>query len=230
MRLDIDEGRFFWRVRDLVVIEPGAIAEAHEPIPLACGQTDANASHGSLRVGSVVIVGRHRVVDGEANWSEPMEPYVGRTARVTELLGPDDQGCPGVQIDADSGQWFWRIRDLRPADGTEPGLLLHATGLENDHGRPSMSELPADERIPQECARTDDNVEYGPVAEGSEVVLGRHREVDGDANWVREMEPLLGRRAHVTELGGVDDRGCALVRIDLDGGTWMWRLRDMRLP
>ena len=41
-----------------------------------------------------------------------MQPFVGQRARITQLVGVDDQGCPVVNIDADQGQYFWRVRDM----------------------------------------------------------------------------------------------------------------------
>jgi hypothetical protein len=87
----------------------------------------------------------------------------------------------------------------------------------------------ADERIPQACGMSDESADYGPVSVGTDVVIGRHRPVDGESNWTEEMDPFVGRAGRVTELVGVDEQGCALVRVDADAGEWFWRLRDMHL-
>ena len=62
---------------------------------------------------------------------------------------------------------------------------------------------------------------------GTVVRLGRHRAVQGVENWNDEQSPYLGLPAEVTELVGVDDQGCALLRVDVDEGQWFWRLRDV---
>ncbi len=78
-----------------------------------CGQTDANAYYEGFQVGSVVILGRHQAVDGDPNWADDMDYYVGDVATITELAGVDDTGCPGVRVDIDGGEFFWRVRALQ---------------------------------------------------------------------------------------------------------------------
>lgn len=235
VRLNVDGGRWFWRVRDLNV---GAARPTRPPrqrirsdVPQQCGRSDATASYGSLRTGTSVVLGRHRPVGGDDNWSPEMSSFVGRTARVVELAGTDEAGCPGVHVDADGRQWFWRVRDLQLATGD--AAIVYRPGLASDHGRPQaeqVSDATADARIPQMCGMTDENVDWGPLAVGTEVELGRHRPVDGETNWVQEMDPFVGRRAHIATLVGVDEQGCALVHVDIDEGDWYWRARDLRLP
>jgi len=82
------------------------------PIPQACGQTAEGADYGPVGVGTTVILGEHRAVSGEANWAAEMAAYVGQEAVVTRLSGVDPSGCPGVRVDVDGGEWFWRLRDL----------------------------------------------------------------------------------------------------------------------
>ena len=137
-----------------------------------------------------------------------------------------------MHVDADGRQWFWRVRDLTLGDDAG-SAVAYRPGLASDHGRPEGGEAATadvDARIPQECGRTDETAAWGPIDVGSEVVLGRHRPVDGEANWVEDMEAFVGRRARVTERIGVDEQGCALVHVDVDEGGWFWRLRDMRIP
>lgn len=225
VRLDVDGGRFFWRVRDLSIgADPPrrALAVSASELPQACGR----AVYGPLRVGSQVVLGRHRPVDGATNFTRPMHGYIDRTARVVELAGLDDRGCPGVRVDIDSGRFFWRVRDLRLA-GTH-----YPPGIASVHGRPPRDAAVAagDWRVTQACGMTDDNAQYGDIGVGSEVVIGRHRPVDGEDNWVEPMDFYVGRRARVMELIGVDEQGCPLLRVDVDQGDWYWRLRDVRLP
>jgi hypothetical protein len=70
---------------------------------------------------------------------------------------------------------------------------------------------------------------YGPVEVGGLVVLDRHRPWRGYANWSDGMEPFIGQVATVTELSGLDDVGCPGIRVDLDGGRFFWRIRDLDL-
>lgn len=236
VRVEADGGRWFWRVRDLNVgAERPTVADTEEAtrLPQRCSRRDTNADYGPVRVGTVVVLGRHRPVDDDDNWTPQMSAFVGRTARVVELAGTDDVGCPGVHVDADGRQWFWRVRDLSLGDDAG-GAVAYQPGLASDHGRPASHEpavaMEVDERIPQTCGLTDETAAWGPVSVGTEVVIGRHRPVDGETNWVEDMEAYVGRRARVTELVGVDEQGCALVHVDVDDGGWYWRLRDMRLP
>lgn len=69
--------------------------------------------------------------------------------------------------------------------------------------------------------------DYGGLERGIRVRLGRHREVDGDAFWADEMEPYVGRITTVTGSRGVDEKGCPLVSVSIDGGEYDWRIRDM---
>lgn len=226
VRLDVDGGRFFWRARDLSIGagRPRTEIEASaSELPDACGR----AVYGPLRVGSVVVLGRHRPVDGATNFTRSMQGYIDQSARVVELAGLDDRGCPGVRVDVDGGRFFWRVRDLRLAGARFP------RGMASAHGRPAreiVALAEADSRVAQACGQTDATAQYGAVAVGTEVVIGRHRPVDGEDNWVEQMNPYVGRRARVMELVGVDDQGCPLLRVDVDQGDWYWRLRDVRLP
>ena len=90
----------------------GPPATATAVLPQACGLAEDSAGYGPVEVGTVVVLGRHREVDGDDNWSDDMDAYVGQETAVTRLSGVDGQGCPGVRVDADGGQWFWRLRDL----------------------------------------------------------------------------------------------------------------------
>jgi hypothetical protein len=194
VRVEIDGGDYFWRIRDLLAVGEAAI-------PQECGLTAAGADFGPLGPGSIVILGRHREVDGDDNWAGGMDQYVGRTAMVTSLQGVDPAGCPILFVDVDDETYFWRIRDL---------TLVSP--------------------FPLMCEMTEEDALYGPLEEGSTVILGRHREVDGEDNWLDDMEQYVGREATVTRLSGVDGQGCPGVRVDIDDERWFWRVRDLRLP
>jgi hypothetical protein len=195
--------------------QPAPPTEPPAPtLPQECGKTEVTADYGPVTVGSVVMLGHHRAVDGDDNWAPEMNAYVGHVSRVTRLSGVDGQGCPGVRVELDGGQWFWRLRDL-------------TLSSEQPEPPPTVS---ASTTMPQECGETAETANYGPVSVGTIVILGRHREVDGDDNWADEMDSYVGMAATVTRLSGVDMQGCPGVRVDLDDGEWFWRLRDLSLP
>ncbi len=251
VRVDVDGGEWFWRARDLGVgtgpqprPAPRALTAIEGAVPQQCHQDDATARYGPATVGAQVVLGRHRMVDGDDNWADEMMQYVGRTARVVEHVGVDTSGCPIIRVDIDGGSWVWRVRDLRVGGGGGGGEgAVASAGVTTDHGRPTTvvgwegagagvgggSGL-FGSAAPQECGLTDDTVQWGPIASGTSITLGRHRDVGGDANWSAEMDPFVGRAARVTQLVGVDDQGCPVVHVDADGGRFFWRIRDMTLP
>ncbi len=191
----IDDGDFFWRVRDLTVIERG-------PLPIqACG-LEIPVDFESVAVGSQVILGRHRAVDGDENWASGMDAYVGRTATVTRLYGTDNAGCGILSVGIDGGDFTWRVRDVDP--------------------------LASPYTIPQVCDQPSP-FDHGPVQVGTEVVLGRHRAVGGDENWNDDMDRSVGRTTTVTEASGADPAGCPTVKVSADGGDYFWRIRDMQV-
>jgi hypothetical protein len=206
--VDVDGGEFVWRVRDLALVQPSA--------PQGC-ERGAAPDHGSLAVGAAVRLGRHRPVRGDPAWRQSMEQHVGRDALVTSLGPRDDQGCPVVHVDVDRGAHAWRVRDLTALGSSATGPGQTEPGRVGSTG------------IPEQCGQTLGSEDYGPIREGSRIVLARHRPVDGDENWTDEMNEFVGRTATVTSLSGSDSVGCPGVRVDLDGGQWFWRIRDVQL-
>lgn len=85
---------------------------------------------------------------------------------------------------------------------------------------------PSSAPTPQTCTGRET---YGPIAVGVEVILGQHDVMNGDANWNEAMAAYVGRRAKVTSLGVTDGQNCLMVRVDIDGGQWMWRIRNLRM-
>lgn len=239
IRVDVDGGHNFWRVRDVGIgtqMQPlPAAIEASDAFPQNCHQTTPN--YGAATIGATVVLGRHRAVDGDTNWADDMAQYVGRTAHVAGYGDLDTEGCPGVRVDIDQQQWFWRVRDLHPAgSGVYDSFvgevaLSPSLGVTTDHGRPpeSIGSLFGSGGTPgpQACGLTEAQVVWDPIALGASVVLGRHRAVNGDENWDPAMDPYVGLTAHVTQLVGVDEQGCPVARIDLDAGSYYWRVRDM---
>ncbi len=246
VRVDIDREQYFWRVRDLGIGtgpqrgEEATAAGASGGFPQECRMAEGRERYGAAAAGVQVVLGRHRAVDGDTNWSDEMGPFVGRTARIVGPAGIDGSGCPGVRVDIDSGSWFWRIRDLRPAGGGVGGdlaslTLVPSAGITTDHGRPAVSTIGGGSGLfgaggapgPQACGLTDQSIQWEGLAVGVEVMLGRHRVVNGDDNWDTQMDAFVGRTGHITELIGVDDQGCPLVHVDADNGQWFWRARDL---
>jgi hypothetical protein len=80
--------------------------------PLTCFPTRAGPWYGPVAVGSLVILGRHRPMNGNTSWNEDMARYVGKFAHVQRLAAVDEAGCPVVEVDIDQGRFYWRIRDL----------------------------------------------------------------------------------------------------------------------
>jgi hypothetical protein len=238
VHVDVDGGLYFWRVRDLGIgtgLQPLPPAiEASSAFPQSCHQAAAN--YGAATIGAMVVLGRHRPVDGDTNWADEMGQWVGQCAHVVAYGDLDTEGCPGVRVDVDGQAWFWRVRDLQsvsdPSMCASGGGYSPSLGVTTDHGRPATSVgagifgsggAPG----PQACGLTDQQIVWDPIALGAQVTLGRHRDVNGDANWDVAMDPYVGTSAHITQLVGVDEQGCPVVRVDVDAGSYYWRVRDM---
>lgn len=88
---------------------------------------------------------------------------------------------------------------------------------------------PAERGLPQTCEQDPFHVDYGPIHEGSLVRLGRHRSVDGNANWDPSMEHYIGRVTAVVAARGLDPQGCPIVEVAVDGGEYVWRVRDLTM-
>jgi hypothetical protein len=92
--------------------------------------------------------------------------------------------------------------------------------------------------VPPNCGMTVPL--YGVIDVGSVVRLGAHSAWTGpnghggyvrdDTWWNPEMWRFVGRRATVVQLGGLDPVGCPFVRVDVDGGAWGWRIRNLLPP
>ena len=105
-----------------IIVERGDILLAASPIPPECDMTEPE--WGRVRVGTRVVLGRHRAVRiaealqedpvRDENWEAPMEAFVGRTAHVVQRTMLDGAGCPVVRVDVDDRTWLWRVRDLLP--------------------------------------------------------------------------------------------------------------------
>jgi hypothetical protein len=67
---------------------------------------------------------------------------------------------------------------------------------------------------------------YG-YAVGDRVIIGAHRYIDENNNWADEMSEFVGMEATITSLEGTDDSNCYLVHLDIDEGSWYWRVENM---
>ena len=102
------------------VIPTGARGAMGALVPQECGM--AVPVYGPVSVGASVVLGTHApwtgsdgqggVVTMDTNWAPDMAQFVGQRTTVTQLSGLDTAGCPGVRVQADNGQFFWRIRNV----------------------------------------------------------------------------------------------------------------------
>lgn len=206
VQVDADNETYFWRIRDLKV--------PPTTYPQACGVKSGSAVDYGVQVGWKVVLSKHRAVDGDEYWNDDMMKYVGKTTEVKKLAGVDPKGCPIVHVEADKENYFWRVRDLKPA--TKPAVEAPpavASGVAGD--------------FEQSCGQKSSSVRYG-LAKGDSVVLAKHRAVDGDDYWAKEMATFVGQTTTVAELAGVDPKGCAVVRVEADKKTYYWRVRDLK--
>jgi hypothetical protein len=63
------------------------------------------------------------------------------------------------------------------------------------------------------------------ICVGAEVLLGKHRSIDGIANWNHEMEQYAGTRAVIERQSG--DPVASVRTFQVAGNMWAWRARDM---
>jgi len=83
-------------------------------------------SYGMIKVGSVVILGKHDDVNGGANWSDAMNAFVGKEATVTSLPGADSFGFLVVRVSGNS--YAWRVRNLALKNRGEQGSYGYQVG------------------------------------------------------------------------------------------------------
>jgi tetratricopeptide (TPR) repeat protein len=146
--------------------------------------------------------------------SDAFEPYL-------EFYGPDGML---QQRDTGSGPDGHASLHFVPGTGT---YSIVARGAQEEATGPYTLTLTRTAALPQMCGMAWDAIDYGPIAVGSEVILGHHRAVNGDSGWYEMMDPYVGEQAQVTALSGVDGQGCPGVRVDVDNGSGFWRIRDL---
>jgi hypothetical protein len=74
-----------------------------------------NISLSGLKVGDKVVLGKHKEVRGNSNWSSAMGSHVGKTAKIIKMPGFDTQGCEVAKVDVDGGDNHWRTEDMTRA-------------------------------------------------------------------------------------------------------------------
>jgi len=94
--VSVEGNDWSWRIRNLTVKGRG------------------EAGSYGFKVGDTVILGKHREIDGNPNWNPAMDQYVGKTAKITKLVGTegDSANCYLVRVDIDKGKWCWRVESL----------------------------------------------------------------------------------------------------------------------
>lgn len=66
------------------------------------------------------------------------------------------------------------------------------------------------------------------IVPGTVVLVGCHRAVCGEYDWHADMNDYVGMRATVTKrLSKLSVHECAYVALDVDNGTFCWRVRDL---
>lgn len=168
-----------------------------------CGQSDEDADFAGLQRGSLIKLYAQDEADEDvpANWSYDMRHYLGYVTRVTELVGVDASGCPGVRVEADGGVFFWRVRDVERIE----------EGAEDDR-----------------CGQSEATANYMGLEPGDTVTIQDHRPWYEEQNWVSDMDEFVGSDAKIDELSGVDAAGCPGVTLDIDEGQYFWRVRDLK--
>jgi hypothetical protein len=128
---------------------------------------------------------------------------------------------------------IWLDHPQPPECPTDPFFDLlsddHLAGLLQRHeqGRSTrrswLSRRLAARRPQTETAEPQDGFRVG-----DRVILGRHDVVNGCDNWASPMELYVGRTAVITQIAVQDSAGCGTVRVDLDRGRWLWRIRNLQ--
>ena len=213
-------------------------------VPIECGM--AMAAAGPIHPGTSVVLGAHSPYDGrdpsgapvtaDRWWNDDMWPFVGMLATVNDVA-LDPIGCPFVHVDVDGGSWGWRIRDLGPPGGPTTPVFDPREAVRARRPYPPFTGVGID-GVPSDCGMGV--ADYGPIDVGMSVVLGAHTPWSGpdgsggtageDRWWNEDMWAHTDERVTVTALGGLDPVGCPYVRVDVDGGIWGWRIRDLRPP
>ncbi|MDD5589153.1 MAG: hypothetical protein PHP92_03815 [Candidatus Nanoarchaeia archaeon] len=68
--------------------------------------------------GVKVILGRHKKIGGDADWSRHMDKYVGKIAILVKYVGMDESGALW-RVDIDREYWRWRVRNMKLVSSAE---------------------------------------------------------------------------------------------------------------
>ncbi|MBN1242962.1 MAG: hypothetical protein JXA15_09695 [Spirochaetales bacterium] len=129
VHVDADDGTYYWRLADMFLVEryvgdgdgsgSGDYAEYS-------GYADEGA--GMIKVGSVVVLGKHDDGAGEfdINWADEMESFVGKRAKVTEFVGSDSDGF--IVVAVEGNDFVWRVRNLTLFGRGRPGSYGYKLG------------------------------------------------------------------------------------------------------
>lgn len=206
----VDGNGYFWRTRNLRRVTSGYVEPSGCPRPAAPSSPSASAEYDGLRVGDTVILGEHTTVSGSTNWSADMKKYVGCRTTIASTSGKDGSGSYIVKVAIDKGSWVWRTRNMRrpPSGFSQPSSCPG----EAPSGPPSPGSS------------------FDGFKVGDRVILGEHTTISGSKNWSDSMKKFVGCRATITKLGSKESNGSHNVYVDIDGGSWVWRTRDMKRP
>jgi len=117
-----------------------------------------------------------------------------------------------------------------PSTGTPQGKSSNAYWVMADEIAPDTTSVDDPSLIPQWCGQRAGQLSFGRVKVGTMVKLGKHRAVDGSTNWDDDMAQYVDKITRVTELKTTADlAGCPIVKVSVDGGKYVWRIRDMTL-
>ena len=153
--------------------------------------------------GAKVIIHKHRPVDGKTNWVSTMDRYVGKEATVVSLLGKDQASCEVARVAVDGATVTNYSFRVRDLEFVSAGAEL-------------SSSLDGDSRI----------------VVGSKVIVHRHRPVEGETNWVSNMDKYADKEAIVVSITGKDRQQCKMAQLSVDGvkiTQYKFRVRDLEL-
>jgi hypothetical protein len=157
-----------------------------------------------------------------------------RTPTGEMLCDDDGGGYPNPTLTHDAAPGRYQIWYATYSPGESVAYTLTVTVMPP----PRTITSAAWAGVPSYCGMS--SPVYGPITVGTRVVLGEHAgwtgsdgaggTVTNDTWWNEMMMAYVGRTATVTELPGLDPVGCPYVRVDIDTGTWGWRIRDLSPP
>lgn len=174
------------------------------PCCVDCGD-DSSDLDGDSRIveGATVIIRKHRPVNGGSNWVSGMDRYVGKEATVVSLLGKDQASCEVARVAVDGATVTNYSFRVRDLEFVSAGAEL-------------SSSLDGDSRI----------------VVGSKVIVHRHRPVEGETNWVSNMDKYADKEAIVVSITGKDRQQCKMAQLSVDGvkiTQYKFRVRDLEL-